>query len=55
MPALRTRHRPKAIDVIPNVKQIEAPGSRELINGQGSHVGVPGIASLVRKNHSRGT
>ena len=31
---------PKAIDVISNVKQIEAPGSRELISGQGHHVGV---------------
>jgi hypothetical protein len=46
---------PKAIDVISNVKQIEAPGSRELINGQANHVGVPGIASLFRKNLSRGT
>jgi len=61
---------PKAIDVIPNVKQIEAPGSRELINGQDSHIGVPRIASfeetirsfnvrrseaLFRKNLSRGT
>jgi len=35
---------PKAIDVISNVKQIEAPGSRELINGQGNHVGVLRIA-----------
>ncbi len=35
---------PKAIDVISNVKQIEAPGSRELISGQGHHVGVLRIA-----------
>ena len=49
------RRMPKAIDVISNVKQIEAPGSRELINGQGNHVGVPRIASLFRKNLSRGT
>ena len=40
------RRMPKAIDVISNVKQIEAPGSRELINGQGNHVGVPRIASF---------
>ena len=38
------RRMPKAIDVISNVKQIEAPGSRELINGQANHVGVPRIA-----------
>jgi two-component system nitrate/nitrite response regulator NarL len=64
------RRMPKAIDVIPNVKQIEAPGSRELINGQDSHIGVPRIASfeetirsfnvrrseaLFRKSLSRGT
>jgi DNA-binding NarL/FixJ family response regulator len=64
------RRMPKVIDVISNVKQIEAPGSRELINGQGNHVGVPRIASfeetirsfdvrrseaLFRKNLSRGT
>ena len=49
------RQMPKAIDVISNVKQIEAPGSRELINGQGNHVGVPRIASLFRKNLGRGT
>ena len=64
------RRMPKAIDVISNVKQIEAPGSRELINGQGNHVGVPRIASfeetirsfdvrrseaLFRKNLSRRT
>jgi hypothetical protein len=61
---------PTAIDVISNVKRLEAPGSRELINGQGNHVGVPRIASfeetirsfyvrrseaLLRKNLSRGT
>jgi hypothetical protein len=46
---------PKAIEVISNVKQIEAPGSRELSNGQGNHVGVPRIASLFRKSLSRGT
>ena len=49
------RRTPKAIDVISNVKQIEAPSSRELINGQANHVGVPRIASLFRKNLSRGT
>ena len=64
------RRMPKDIDVISNVKQIEAPGSRELINDQGNHVGVPRIASfeetirsfdvrrseaLFRKNLSRGT
>ena len=38
------RRMPKAIDVISNVKQIEAPGSSELINGQANHVGVPRIA-----------
>ena len=43
------RRMPKAIDVISNVKQIEAPGSRELINGQANHVGVPRIASLFPK------
>jgi hypothetical protein len=46
---------PKAIDVISNVKRLEASGSRELSNGQGNHVGVPRIASLFRKNLSRGT
>ncbi|MGY8684345.1 response regulator transcription factor [Bradyrhizobium sp. UFLA05-153] len=40
------RRTPEVIDVISNVKQIEAPGSRELINGQGNHVGVPRIASF---------
>jgi two-component system, NarL family, nitrate/nitrite response regulator NarL len=49
------RPMPKAIEVISNVKQIEAPGSRELSNGQGNHVGVPRIASLFRKSLSRGT
>ena len=49
------RRMPKVIDVIPNVKQIEAPGSRELINGQGNHVGVARIASPFPKNLSRGT
>ena len=49
------RRMPKAIDVISNVKQIEAPGSRELMNGQGHHVAVPHIASPFRKNLSRGT
>jgi two-component system nitrate/nitrite response regulator NarL len=38
------RRMPKAIDVVSNAKQIEAPGSRELINGQGNHVGVLRIA-----------
>ena len=72
-PALKPdtdRPMPTAIDVISNVKRLEAPGSRELINGQGNHVGVPRIASfeetirsfyvrrseaLLRKNLSRGT
>jgi hypothetical protein len=45
----------KAIDVISNVKRLEAPGSRELSNGQGNHVGVPRIASLFHKSLSRGT
>ena len=49
------RPMPKAIDVISNVKQLEASGSRELSNGQGNHVGVPRIASRFRKNLSRGT
>ena len=49
------RPMPKAIDVISNVKRLEAPGSRELSNGQANHVGVPRIASLFRKNLSRGT
>jgi hypothetical protein len=39
------RPMPKAIDVISNVKRLEAPGSRELINGEANHVGVPRIAS----------
>ena len=38
------RRTPKAIDVISNVKQVEAPRSRELINGHANHVGVPRIA-----------
>ena len=38
------RRMPKAIDVVSNAKQIEAPGSRELINGQGNHVGVLRVA-----------
>ena len=46
---------PKAIDVISNVKRIEASGSRELSNGHANHVGVPRIASLFGKNLSRGT
>ena len=49
------RPMPKAIDVISNVKRLEAPGSRELSNGQANHVGVPRIASLFRKNLDRGT
>ena len=49
------RQMPKVIDVISNVKEIEAPGSRELSNGQGNHVGVPRIPSMFRKNLSRGT
>ncbi len=49
------RPMPKAIDVISNVKRLETSGSRELINGQGNHVGVPRIASLFRKDLSRGT
>ena len=49
------RPMPKAIDVISNVKRLEAPGSRELSNGQANHVGVPRIASLFRKNFDRGT
>ena len=46
------RPMPKAIDVISNVKRLEASGSRELSNGQANHVGVPRIASLFL---SRGT
>ena len=49
------RRMPKAIDVVSNVKQIEAPGSRELINGHGNHVGVPRIASLFPKSRGRRT
>src|SRR4029077_17283221 len=64
------RPMPKAIDVISNVKRLDASGSRELINGQGNHVGVPRIASfeetirsfdvrrseaLFRKSLGRGT
>jgi two-component system nitrate/nitrite response regulator NarL len=44
----------KAIDVISNVKRLEASASRELSNGQGNHVGVPRIASLFRKNSVEG-
>jgi two-component system nitrate/nitrite response regulator NarL len=49
------RPMPKAIDVISNVKRLETSGSREFINGQDNHVAVPSIASLFRKNLSRGT
>jgi two-component system, NarL family, nitrate/nitrite response regulator NarL len=40
------RPMPKAIDVISNVKRLETSGSRELVNGQGNHVGVPRLASF---------
>ena len=49
------RRMPKPIDVISNVRQIEAPGSRELTNGQANHVGAPRIASLFPKSRGRRT
>jgi DNA-binding NarL/FixJ family response regulator len=55
-PSLDTNRRmPKAIDVnvISNIKQIEASGSRESINNNGNHVEVPRVDRLIRKSVNR--